>query len=235
MRLSMGGLSDLLRLGVSCSVLLLSALAAAPPAGSVILGQIDDFQDGTTQGWGSGVGNPNPPVNVSDVGPAGVGDSSLQITSTGGFGPGSRLVAFSFFQWAGDYTSAGVDLIVADVNNVGSTALDLRLAIDGSGGQFASSVAVPLAPGSGWQTIGLPISPADLTSVGGFDVNATLASAVQLRLLSAASPSFMGDPIVAELLVDNIVAVPEPSPMLLTAGFAALLFGARWRARAKRT
>ena len=41
----------------------LAALLAAitTPAAAVTIGQIDDFQDGTTQGWGSGLINPNPP------------------------------------------------------------------------------------------------------------------------------------------------------------------------------
>jgi hypothetical protein len=61
-------------------------------------------------------------------------------------------------------------------------------------------------------------------------VNATLGGVTQLRLLSAALPSFMGDVIAAQLLADNIVAVPEPSqPALLAAGLASLLTLARWR------
>jgi hypothetical protein len=216
---------------VVCSlVATLGALAQPAPAWSITVGQIDDFQDGTTQGWGSGPFNPNPPVNVADVGPAGVGDDSLQITSIGGLGAGSRLVAFNTAQWAGDYLTPGVIMILADVNNVGATNLDLRLAFDGLGGRFASTASLPLAAGSGWQMLGFPITAGDLTSVGGLDVNATLGGVTQLRLLSAALPSFMGDVIAAQLLADNIVAVPEPSqPALLAAGLASLLTLARWR------
>ena len=79
--------------------LLAAAFFAAAPAGTVTLGQIDHFQDGTTQGWMRGLPmNPAPPINVPDVGPAGVGDHSLQITSTGGGGPGSRFVANNLTQ-----------------------------------------------------------------------------------------------------------------------------------------
>jgi hypothetical protein len=213
-------------------VVTLGILAQASPAWSIALGQIDDFQDGTKQGWGSGVQNPNPPVVAFDAGPDGVGDDALQITSTGGFGPGSRLVGFNMTQWTGDYLTTGVETIVVDVNNVGSTALNLRLAIDGAGGRFASTVAVPLGVGSGWQTVILSIFAADLTSAGGLNVNLTLSGMTQLRLISAASPSFMGDSIAAQLLVDNVEALPEPSkPVLLLAGSVAVLILGRRRAR----
>ncbi len=197
--------------------LLAAALTASAPAAAVILGQIDDFQDGTTQGWTSGPINPNPPINVPDVGPAGPGDDSLQITSVGGIGPGSRFVAFNGTQWAGDYPSAGVDMIVLDVNNVGAVTLNLRVALDGAGGRFVTTASVPIFAVSGWQTVGLSIAPADLTSAGGLGVNATLAAVTQLRVISAVNPTFQGDPIVAQGLVDNVIAVPEPAQSLLLA------------------
>ncbi len=42
-------------------VLLFASLVTAAPSAAVTLGQLDDFQDGTSQGWGSGPLNPNPP------------------------------------------------------------------------------------------------------------------------------------------------------------------------------
>ena len=202
---------------------LLGASALAAPSWAIALGQFDDFQDGTTQGWGSGAANPNPPLNVADVGPAGAGDHVLQITSAGGFGPGSALVASNASQWSGDYTAEQVTMIVAQVNNVGPVGLTLRLAFDGAGGRFSTSVGVSVAAGSGWQTIGFPVEPGDLTGVGGTDVNATLESVSRLRLLHASSPAFSGDRIAAQLWVDNLMAVPEPSTLLLfAAGMVAL-------------
>jgi hypothetical protein len=197
--------------------LLAAVLTASAPAAAVTLGQIDDFQDGTTQGWTSGGINPNPPINVPDVGPAGLGDDSLQITSTGILGPGSRFVAFNGTQWAGNYPSVGVDMIVLDINNTGAVTLNLRVALDGAGGRFVTTVSVPIAAASGWQTVGLSIAPADLTSVGGLDVNATFAAVTQLRVISALNPTFQGDAIVAQGLVDNVIAVPEPAEWLLLA------------------
>ena len=212
--------------------LLAAACLGAAPAAAVTLGNLDDFQDGTTQGWRSGAQNPNPPIHALDVGPAGLGDDSLQITSAGGFGPGSRFTAFNDTQWTGDYTAAGVELIVLDVNNVGSTALHLRVALDGAGGRFVTTDSVPVPAGGGWNLVWLWIGPGDLTSAGGLDVNATLGAVSQLRLISAAGPTFGGDAIVAQGLVDNVVAAPEPgAAALLSSGLALLLLLSRRRGR----
>jgi hypothetical protein len=203
--------------------LLALAFANTAPAVAVTLGHIDDFQDGTTQGWGSGPLNPNPPVNVPDVGPSGPGDDSLQITSTGGAFSGSRFTAFNATQWTGDYTTAGVELIVLDVNNIGSVALNVRIALDGAGGRFVTTGSVPIPAGSGWNLIWLWIGPGDLTSAGGLDVNATLGAVSQLRVISAANPTFQGDVVAAQGLVDNVTAAPEPTKSVLLASGLALL------------
>ncbi len=219
--------------------LLFASLVAAAPAAAVTLGQIDDFQDGTTQGWRDGGVSPNPPVNMSDVGPAGVGDHSLQITSTGGFGAGSRFVAFNTAQWTGDYPTAGVDMITFDVNNIGSANMDLRVALDGVGGRFVTTASMPVAAGSGWQSIEIPIGPAHLTSVGGLDVNATLSAVTQLRVISAVSPSFLGDPILAQGLIDNVTAagpvsapVPSANPLSIAMLLSLLGLVSYWKLRA---
>ena len=125
-------------------LLLTTTLALAAPAGAITIGQIDDFEDGTTMGWSHGGPSPVPPINVADVGPAGLGDDSLMIESIGGGGPGSRFVAFNLDQWTGDYTDVGVTTILMDVNNIGSTALTLRITVNGPGGQFSSTVGVAL-------------------------------------------------------------------------------------------
>ena len=219
-----------------CSLIVtLGTLAQTPPAWSITFGQVDDFQDATTQGWGTPLVNPNPPITVLDVGPWGIGDDSLQITSTGETGPGSRLVAINEAQWQGDYLSEGVGSIIADVNNTGPTPLNLRFAFDGAGGWFVTTVAEPLSVGSGWQRIIFPIGAADLTAVeGGTNVMATLGDVTIVRVLSAANPGIRGDTIDAELLIDNIAA-PEPSEyVLLVTGLAGLWTLAKWRARSRR-
>src|SRR5262245_31977559 len=86
-----------------CAWLVLAAVLLLTPAvgSAVVIGQIDDFEDGTTQDWGSGSSNPNGPANVADDGPAGAGDNFLQLTANGA-GSGGKLVAFCTEQWAGN-------------------------------------------------------------------------------------------------------------------------------------
>lgn len=57
LELSMG------KLLLSCWIL---AVLAASPALAITLGQVDDFQDGTTEGWSGGAS----PTNVATGGPA---------------------------------------------------------------------------------------------------------------------------------------------------------------------
>ena len=60
----------------------------AGAAQAITLGQIDDFQDGTTQGWQEGIALANPPMNLTDGGPTGVG-----ITPCGMSPPGLPCLA----------------------------------------------------------------------------------------------------------------------------------------------
>ena len=206
--------------------LLLSGFFPAATTQAVTLNQTDTFQSGSTDSWAVGIPLSSTPVNVPDAGPTGAGDAALGINSTGNNGPGSRLVAFNTLQWAGDYTAAGIDAIGMDLRNVGSSSLHIRLAADGAGGRFATTTAISLAGLGNWTSAVLSIGPGDWTAVGGTDVNATLASLTQLRVLSAATPAWQGDRLAAELHVDNIRAVPEPATLYLLAlaGLSGLWF-----------
>src|SRR5437899_7506628 len=88
-------------------------------AGQIMFGQVDDFQDGTAAAWQQGGSSPNPPFNVSNGGPNGIGDAYLRTISTGGGGPGSKMIMFNTAQWSGDYVSAGVTRITAQLANFG--------------------------------------------------------------------------------------------------------------------
>lgn len=208
--------------------LLLAVVAGRPYA--LTLGQVDDFEDGTTQGWTVGLlgaAHPAPPVNFPSGGPLGTDDNYLRLTSLGGQGAGSRLTAINLNgQWAGDYTATGVHGIGMDIRNLGNSELSLRLLLaDPAAGPptnaAVSSDGIVLPPGSGWTSAFFPILPADLTAVVG-SVGDALSGATELRLFHSTFPGFPGEPLVAELGVDNIRAlaapVPEPSAWMLLAG-----------------
>ncbi len=203
-----------------------AALALIPwGAQAITFGQLDDFQDGSTQGWGSGAANAAPPVNVGSGGPAGAGDGYLLVTATGVRGPGGKLVTLSGPAWTGNYLAAGVSGIVMDVANFGSTDLSLRLYLLGEAGASAVSLQPFVLPaGSGWAHAFFDLSPAALSG----DAADALANVTSLRLFHGPDAFYPGTDIAARLGVDNIGAVPEPAPALL---LAAGLVAVAWRRR----
>jgi hypothetical protein len=193
-----------------------AALAGPGIALGVVLDQVDDFEDGTTQAWAVGVVAPNPPINVPDGGPAGVGDNYLQNVSSGGVGPNSRQVMFNLLQWTGDYLGSGVTVIEADMANFGASALSMRIAIqDSLVGRFGSTVSVALPPDGVWRAVSFGVKPTDLTLISGTStVEDVLSDVIQLRILSVSSgPAWEGEIIVSTLGVDNITATTEALPL----------------------
>jgi hypothetical protein len=219
------------------SLALLVSLAAAPDASAVALGQVDDFEDGTTQGWIInllGTGNPPAetlPVNVSTGGPAGAGDNYLRLTSVGGYGAGSRLVGINVSQWQGDFITQNVLGISASVINLGVTDVSLRLYLKSdAGGGFndaISSAPIVLPSGSGWTNVVFPTTVAALSSINGSAATA-LAALTELRILHSANGAFPGEIIVAQIGVDNLAAIPEPNTALLI-GCGLIALAARRR------
>jgi hypothetical protein len=214
----------------------LLALGLALPAQAVSLGQIDTFEDGTTQNWVTallGSPNPAPPVNVPTGGPAGVDDNFLLLTALGGNGPGSRLSGINLSQWAGDYLAAGVNTLRMDVNNLGAVDLSLRLMfadpMAGPPANVAFTDAILVPAGGGWTPISFFFSPASLISGLG-DVTTALTNTTEIRLYHSPVPNFPNPvfpipTVTAQLGVDNIQAqaVPEVPPgMLLSMGLGAL-------------
>lgn len=214
----------------SVAVLLGGFLAVPHQGGAASIAQIDDFQDGTTQGWITGGPNPNPPFN-DDGGPLGAGDLFLRLSANGVGGAGSKLAVFNGSQWTGDFLGAGISQIKADVNNFGPNDLELRLILEGAGGNFISASGTPVTAGSGWQSVTFLLTPGELT--GGADVNATLGGVTNLWIqhnLGTVSQPGTAPVIEAELGIDNILAVPEPGTLGLAAlALLALLTATRRR------
>ena len=207
---------DYCRLLPSLAVLMGIGFLQPVVHGQLVLGQLDDFQGGL-DGWQSGSPippNPTPPTIVPNVGPNGTGDTAMQITSSGGSGAGSQLVAFNTAQWDGNYLSAGVTSITVDLKNTGTTDLTMRLAFRGPDltTWFVTNLGFDLTAGSAWQQAQFSLAEFDLTRVAGTQTYATTFGNVsEMRLLDNPALDFRGAPVVASVLVDNIAAVPEPS------------------------
>ena len=172
-----------------------------------------DSANGMTH-YGEYLGN----IITGSPGLTGSEDQGMIITSTGTGRAGSKLVAFNKSQWTGDHTAAGIRGILMDLHNAGDTPLNIRLAINGAGGKFSTTSAIALAAQSGWTSALFPTTAGDWTAVsGGADIAATLAGITEVRILSAAAPSWQGETVAAELHVDNIRAIPEPATLGLLA------------------
>jgi hypothetical protein len=234
----------------------LAALAAsavtaigAPAAAQIQAGHVDNFEGGTTAGWGVGAGQPGqphpaPPVVVGG-GRTGPADDFLRITALGpngpygADGPGSRLSAYNTSSaWSGDYLSAGVTGISFWGRNFGASDVVLRLAVvtfpsePGPPINAALSVTpVVLSANSGWSFYTLSLAPGALFAPLG-TAEGALRNVTELRLYHSAAPGFPPPVFAGVIGLDDITAttVPEPATLALVAGGLAVLgVGARRR------
>ena len=118
---------------------------------------------------------------------------------------------------APDYLAAGVVRIDMDLANFGAAELAMRIALQGSLGEWFSSTQAFALPADGqWRSASFDLTESALTALFGGTLEATLSGVITLRILSAAGgPAFIGDVIVSTLGVDNIrtgcsVATGEP-------------------------
>jgi PEP-CTERM motif len=212
----------------------------------VVLGQIDDFQDGTVFNWNNGPGAADP-VNIATGGPAGAGDRFMQISTTGSSGgAGSHMVVYNRFQWLGNYISEGIGVIEVDLKNPGPQTLPMRLGFRGGVGNgspgYISTSALILPADNAWHHEVFPIDSAHLSNLGGADVysNFFKNGIVEFRFLDLTTLTGLpGDldgsttfPNPMTLGIDNIhaIAVPEPGSLaLLAVGGGVFGIIRRWR------
>ena len=199
-------------------VAFLACLPSTATAAPITLSQIDTFQDLTTDGWFAGGGPlgafpPVPPHVVATGGPTGANDAYLSLTSGGGAGPGSRLVAMNLSQWAGDYS--GIATIEMDLVNLGAADLTIRLLFEDPIPGPPANIAVTtmgafLPVGSGWTHVAFSLSASDLTALLG-SADPLISNTTLLRIIHSTDAD-EADPIAAVLGVDNISAGPVPRP-----------------------
>jgi hypothetical protein len=191
---------------------------------AVTLGQVDDFQDGTRQGWGA-LGGDALLSTASSGGPGGAGDRCLGLTSYGGTGLHNVLRAWNSDQWRGNYASAGVTAIEMDARNTGTDVLALRIIVVASNvGTFTQTVATSLAPDRQWHRVTFSLVPADLVWVLGppGTVENALRGVDAIYLQHQPGPAaFYPTPVAAQLTIDNVRAIPEPATLALVAVGAA--------------
>jgi hypothetical protein len=198
-------------MGRICLLAAVLVMLSVSSTEAVLLGQIDDFNDNTTQNWLRG--------NVALGGPGGAADPFLQLNADGGNAASGKLVTFNQLQWSGDYSAAGVGNLSMFLNNNGGSDLFVRIAMGDSnapkagGTWFASTQAVQLAPGSGWVPATFSLAEADLTKTQGpFGYNDVISNVTTLRLLHSTGPNAIGGLIPGMLGIDNITAEPIPEP-----------------------
>lgn len=214
--------------GTALLAFLLATLSGTAAA-TVFVGKTDAFQDGTTQGWSDGPFNPHPAVNSATGGPGGTGDRYLILTSDGAGSSGGKLVGIAPQSWEGNYLAAGVTAIGMDVNNLGVTDLSLRLLLqDRLAARAVSSAAIDLPAGSGWRHVTFRLVPGALSGLSGASPATLLTDVIQFRIYHGTGAAFPGPDIAAQLGIDNVTAVPEPSTwLMLLAGLGITGFAVR--------
>jgi hypothetical protein len=138
---------------VSFFAAVVAVLFLSVPAAAITLGQADRFGADNDMGW-----HPTTPSDAMLGGPGGASDYYLEFLSNGGSFSEGKMVIRNSLQWSGNYSSEGVRVISLDAQNRGDLTMNLRIAITNASGRpaaddgswYATTVAIDLAPGTGW-------------------------------------------------------------------------------------
>lgn len=192
--------------------------------GGPTVGRVDDFEDGTLQGWSSGA----EVNNISSGGPLGAGDNYLQLKRPTPTNPAPfHIGAHNITTWTGDYLAAGVRAIEMDINVIevssGPSDLSFRIVIFGPGGAFSTRTPITVSKLVSWQHVVFGLTRSDLVLVHGSggswtdlgpnvdNLTATLSdvSDLLLRHDNRVNPTPIGghpQHIFATVGIDNITA-----------------------------
>jgi hypothetical protein len=212
------------RIGLLTALLLLGPTSR--PAAAITANLVDNFLDGTLQGW---AGNALP-TNISTGGPAGAGDRYLQISASSG-----PLGTFNKLQWAGNYVAAAIDHIDMNLKNSGPNAVNIRIMLMTAGCNlggtactaWASTTATAIPANSGWIIASFSVKEANLTRVLGSSSYSTSFQNIERLLIrhdgGTPSPPTSPSIVSATLGIDNVVPEPGLVPGLVA---GAVMLGA---------
>ncbi len=177
---------------------------AAAGSHAVVVGQKDDFQTGTLLGWGGGN---NPTLTANGVG--GAADFFMRLTTTNEGGPGSNLATFNMTQWTGDFTSAKVKTIEADMRNAGLYDVHMRVIFwDAVSNKWGSKEPLILWGGSNtWTHHVFHIDQPNMVSFNGAGTYADVMGQVtRMMFRHNETVQLGGEPVFTTFDIDNVVA-----------------------------
>ena len=212
--------------------LLVVGVMSAPTARAIVNGQLDTFEDGTSEFWVNGFGN----LAVAVGGPGGAGDHYLEIGGLGFPGPSSKLVGYNASQWTGNFIAAGVNAVEMDLKAIsidpisGISTLTIRIAFRSATGQltskgasgYVSSVGATIPVDGQWHHVVFPLSslvPINSTNDGmpPAPLATFLTGPAEFRIMHLVSPNaLIGDNVKAVLGIDNIHAFQNVSILSTT-------------------
>lgn len=199
---------DMVMSGISWSLFCLSIVGGQVFAAT--LSHSIDFETGSKDGWQHPVASGNQTAIQMD-GPL---NNILLVTSSGGSGPGSRLVVPNTTDpWKGNYTAAGITAVEMDLVNNSGLTLSMRVGIEGGapGNRWTSITPVSLSP-SQRGTFRFDLDSSSLSAAGGNNLTTALVDVTQIRILhNPNAGDFKGANVSGSFTVDNITLVPEPS------------------------
>ncbi|MEM7144614.1 MAG: PEP-CTERM sorting domain-containing protein [Verrucomicrobiota bacterium] len=213
---------------IALAVTLMTSLVTHAHA-TISLGLINDFQDGTAQGWDGGA---NFPINIANGGPLGAGDRFLQINPNTFFASYNLSISGAV---DANVTGFTVDLM-APANNVDT--LEMRLVLFGpgisTGTRYTSATPITIPNDGVWRNYYFSLLEPDLSLPGGGDTYANVIADVNRIMFrhDPGTPDFGGTFASAVLGVDNLTAVsiPEPNtPLLLLSAISLATFFRRRR------
>lgn len=195
-----------------------------------VVGRVDDFEEGTLEGWSSGADY----RNISGGGTSGTDDKYLQLERPKPTAPYPfHIGAKNTTTWAGDYLTAGVKAIEMDIKTFsitfGPANLSLRVVLFGPGGAFSTKDPITIITDEDWQHVEFGLTRSDLVRVSGYgsiyfdpgpeidNLTETLSNVETLLIRhdSAPEPTPIGlhpEHISATIGIDNISAVLGPAP-----------------------